>query len=91
MEPLFKEKVTDTESFVVVGGKSCCKVSRVIPISWHEFPIKFICLGRLYEDRSGCFTSRLFWFFLMYLLALFMKLTGCFTILQISSSVFFKI
>ena len=39
MKPLFKDKVTDTESFVVVGGICCCKVSRVIPSSWHEFPI----------------------------------------------------
>ena len=88
MEPFFKHKVTDTESFVVVGDVCCCKVSRVILNSWHECPIKFISLGRLHEDRSGCSTSRLFCFFLMYLLALFMKLTGCFIVLEISSQVF---
>ena len=90
MEPLFKGKVKDTESFVVVGDICCCKVSRVIPHSWHEFAIKFICLGTYYEDRSGCCTSRLFWLFLMYLLALFLKLTGCFTNLE-SSAGFFQI
>ena len=84
-----------TESFlevvVVVEDTCCCKVSSVIVNSWHEGTIKFICWGRFYEDRSGCSTSRLFWFYLMYLLVLFMKLTGCFTILEISPSLFFKI
>ena len=82
------------ESFlvvVVVKDICCCKVSTVIPNSLHEGHIKFISWGRLYEDRSACSTSKLFLFYLMYLLALVMKLTGCFTILEISPSLFFKI
>ena len=69
----------------------CCKVSTVILNSWHEGCIKFIFWGRLYGDRSGWSTSRLFSFYLMYLFALFMKQRGCFTISEISPSPLFKI
>ena len=68
----------------------CTRTSFVLPNFWQESPAKLSVFSKLNHEKAGCSLPRLLIFFLIYLLLLLIKLTGCFTISAILSSRFFE-
>ena len=64
----------------------CTRTSFVLPNFWQESPAKLSVFSKLNCEKPGCSFPRLLTFFLTYLLLLLIKLTGCFTISAILSS-----
>ena len=68
----------------------CTRVFFVIPNVWQEYPTKLPGFSKWNSEKAGCSFSRSLKFFLIYLLALLIKLVGCFTISTILSSLFLE-
>ena len=76
--------------YIVDADLKCTRTSFVLPKFWQESPAKLCVFSKLNCEKAGCSFPRLLIFFLTYLLLLLIKLTGCFTISAILSSLFFE-
>ena len=68
----------------------CTRTSFVLPNFWQESPAKLSVFSKLNCEKAGCSFPRLLNFFLNIPFALINKITGCFTISAILSSLFFE-
>ena len=67
-------------------SKCTRKTSFALPNFWQESPAKLSVFSKLNCEKARCSFPRLLFYFLTYLLLLLIKLTGCFTIFAILSS-----
>ena len=68
----------------------CTRTSFLLPNFWQESPAKLSVFSKLNCEKAGWSFPRLLTFFLTYLLLLLIKLTGCFTISAILSSLIIR-